>query len=417
MSKKHIQTLGGHYTVSEIIANSSKENKSFKCTTLPYEHLIQNLSNFIKPNPSVIMENSEISLKNYSKIIKYPLSIYQNLHLEPDASNIANELEGLKRYNIALICDVTSEDDGLNRKVLREVQNLSKIPICCGHTIDIASIKNIDVYIKDLEYTIVYGKDLESLTFHPSFLKLSIDNSAEVIESKEKYNKIAVDIVDKYQIPLFVSLGRKLITEPNDGLIDVLNALQIKNRSKLVFACPLNDSYVLDDKIKETIRNNVGNLVCNDYCVVITLFDFDKGGDKMMDVPFNHWKAVFVKELITANKSKLSHLFLSNNLNYKIQLKKFGGFGYENLFENYLEIITKELTKEEKDAILFENLLSLLAFWEELKPIEKTAKYVTCENCGGKKDENDESVFRKFNKSYCSFQCLKEWLSKNKGKY
>ena len=38
---------------------------------------------------------------------------------------------------------------------------------------------------------------------------------------------------------------------------------------------------------------------------------------------------------------------------------------------------------------------------------------VKCENCGTEKEENDKDLFSKFDKNFCSFKCLKEWLKKN----
>ena len=38
---------------------------------------------------------------------------------------------------------------------------------------------------------------------------------------------------------------------------------------------------------------------------------------------------------------------------------------------------------------------------------------IKCENCGTEKEENDKDLFSKFDKNFCSFKWLKEWLKKN----
>ena len=104
---------------------------------------------------------------------------------------------------------------------------------------------------------------------------------------------------------------------------------------------------------------------------------------------------------------------ISNNINYRIQLKEFGGFGYNELFENYYENIIKGLSNENINDIFCNNLLNLLCYWEPIEKIKKSVKMVKCENCGIEKEENDKDLFSKFDKNFCSFKCLKEWIQKN----
>ena len=102
---------------------------------------------------------------------------------------------------------------------------------------------------------------------------------------------------------------------------------------------------------------------------------------------------------------------LSNNINFKIQLKYFGGFGFINLFENYFEIITKDLNQEEINSLFYLNLLNILEYLKELEKYKKKVKMIKCENCGKEMEEEDPDIFRKFDKNFCSFSCLKQYLS------
>jgi hypothetical protein len=71
---------------------------------------------------------------------------------------------------------------------------------------------------------------------------------------------------------------------------------------------------------------------------------------------------------------------ISNNINFRIQLKKYGGFGYNNFWQNYYEelVIKLDLNDEEKELIFSDNLLSILSWWQPPKKEEKTVIMITC---------------------------------------
>jgi hypothetical protein len=72
---------------------------------------------------------------------------------------------------------------------------------------------------------------------------------------------------------------------------------------------------------------------------------------------------------------------ISNNINFKCQLKQFGGYGYADLFKRYLINIQKNcnLNDEELKMIFRDNLLNLITWWEPPKISQKVVKNITCE--------------------------------------
>ena len=76
-------------------------------------------------------------------------------------------------------------------------------------------------------------------------------------------------------------------------------------------------------------------------------------------------------------------------------------------FENYYDIITEEL-----NDLMYNNFLNILCYWQYVKKIKLSVKKVKYENCQTDKDENDNNLFRKYDKTFCTFKCLKEWLKK-----
>ena len=108
---------------------------------MPCEHILHNITSFLQKNISIIDPKEKISLSNLSTIIKNPLIIYQNLYFDADSSKISNELEFLKRYNCNLICDVTNKKFHQNKEILKEIQNISKINICFGISLNYEKAK------------------------------------------------------------------------------------------------------------------------------------------------------------------------------------------------------------------------------------------------------------------------------------
>jgi predicted metal-dependent phosphotriesterase family hydrolase len=83
---------------------------------------------------------------------------------------------------------------------------------------------------------------------------------------------------------------------------------------------------------------------------------------------------------LLGDKKYIDQIMISNNINFKVQLKKYGGFGYANIFVNYRNKIIDRvgLTEEEVRKVFRENILNLLAWWEPPKKQEKRVDMITC---------------------------------------
>ena len=416
--QKYIRTITGKITKEEILKkikeNNSISKKNFpKITTLPFEHIIQNLCNYLNQIPN-IEPKENITLSNYSNIISHPFSIFQNLYLDADVALASNELNYLKQFNTNLICDVTNINNGQNKEKLKEISNLSNIQICFGYSIDIEKIRDLKKYSNDIQYEIVYGFD----NLVPSFIgEEIIKEKFPFNEYEEKvYDMVLNDIVNKYDIPIFFKLnGKQKLFETNNFLAWIKNK-KIVNKKKIIFSISISDN---DENQLENIKKLCKDIVENDYSLILSIYDCDvlkNKSEEKIDLYFNKIKAKFINSFLLENKKYISNIMLSNNINFKIQLKYFGGFGYINLFENYFDIITNNLNQEEINSIFYLNLLNILEYWKELEKYKKKIKMIKCENCGKEMEEEDPDIFRKFDKNFCSFSCLKKYLSVNSTK-
>ena len=174
-----IRTITGKITKEDILKNINEIDSQIskqlfpKITTLPFEHIIQNLCNYL--NKTQYIEPKEnITLSNLSTITSYPFSLFKNLYLDADVALASNELSYLKKYNTNLICDVTNVINGQNKEKLKEISNLSKIQICFGYSVDKEKVKDLKKYSNDIQYEIIYGFD----NLVPSFI------GEEIIQSK-----------------------------------------------------------------------------------------------------------------------------------------------------------------------------------------------------------------------------------------
>ena len=432
---KYIRISQGPKTKEYILQEFPKVNPSFPMLTLPYEHIIHDITEFLKKNNSILDSKENIELSNYSLILKNPLIIYQNLYFDENVSKISNELEFTKKYNCILVCDSTNEKFHQNKSLLKEVQNTCKINICFGQSLDYEKAKSdLKKYSNDLQYLIVYGKDdePENEKLIPSYIGEELieeefdENKNEYKNICELYKMIINDLVDKYGIPFYIKLQGKQKYINTNTIIDFFNAnsQNLKDKKKLVFILSLSD---YDENLyKNSIHDLISKILINGYSLIITIYECDysllskykissieNNKINLMDVYYNNAKAIFINDILKEFKRYIKQIMISNNINYRIQLKEYGGFGYNNLFENYYENIIQGLNEDEiKDLFCF-NLLNLLCYWEPVEKLEKSVKMVKCENCGIEKEENDKDLFTKFDKTFCTFKCLKEWIKLN----
>ena len=432
---KYIRTSQGPKTKEYILQEFPKVNPSFPMLTLPYEHIIHDITEFLKKNNSILDSKENIELSNYSLILKNPLIIYQNLYFDENVSKISNELEFTKKYNCILICDSTNEKFHQNKSLLKEVQNTCKLNICFGQSLDYEKAKlDLKKYSNDLQYLIVYGKDdePENEKLIPSYIGEELideefdENKNEYKNICELYKMIINDLIDKYGIPFYIKLQGKQKYINTNTIIDFFNAnsQNLKDKKKLVFILSLSD---YDENLyKNSIHDLISKILINGYSLIITIYECDysllskykissieNNKINLMDVYYNNAKAIFINDILKEFKRYIKQIMISNNINYRIQLKEYGGFGYNNLFENYYENIIQGLNEDEiKDLFCF-NLLNLLCYWEPVEKLEKSVKMVKCENCGIEKEENDKDLFTKFDKIFCTFKCLKEWIKLN----
>ena len=432
---KYIRTSQGPKTKEYILQEFPKVNPSFPMLTLPYEHIIHDITEFLKKNNSILDSKENIELSNYSLILKNPLIIYQNLYFDENVSKISNELEFTKKYNCILVCDSTNEKFHQNKSLLKEVQNTCKLNICFGQSLDYEKAKSdLKKYSNDLQYLIVYGKDdePENEKLIPSYIGEELideefnENKNEYKNICELYKMIINDLVYKYGIPFYIKLQGKQKYINTNTIIDFFNAnsQNLKDKKKLVFILSLSD---YDENLyKNSIHDLISKILINGYSLIITIYECDysllskykissieNNKINLMDVYYNNAKAIFINDILKEFKRYIKQIMISNNINYRIQLKEYGGFGYNNLFENYYENIIQGLNEDEiKDLFCF-NLLNLLCYWEPVEKLEKSVKMIKCENCGIEKEENDKDLFTKFDKIFCTFKCLKEWIKLN----
>ena len=425
---KFIRTSMGPKTIEQIQKESHILNSSFPLTTLPCEHILHNITEHLQKNISILDPKDKIELSNLSIIIKNPLIIYQNLYFDADSSKISNELEYTKKYNCNLICDVTNKKYHQNREILKEIQKITGINICFGQSLDYIKAKtNLKKYSNELQYLIVYGDDNEPENdkLIPCFIGEELieeDFNIEKSYFQDKvnlYKMIISDLVNKYDIPFFIKLQGIQKLKSSNTIIDFFNANNISNKIKIVFILSISDYE--ENNYNTEIRNLIEYILENGYSIILTTYEcdysiLDKNNEKqfkLIDHYYNKEKALFLNQILKNFVQYIKQIMISNNINYRIQLRKFGGFGYNNLFDNYYETITEGLTTENINDLFNRNLLNLLCYWEPIERFKKSVKMVKCENCGKEKEENDKELFSKFDKNFCSFKCLKEWLKKN----
>lgn len=426
---KYIRTTMGPKTKDQILKETHITNQSFPITSLPCEHILHNITEYLQKNILLLDPKDKIELSNLSILINNPLIIYQNLYFDADSSKQSNELENTKKYNCGLICDVTHQKYHQNKQFLKEIQNICKINICFGQSLDYEKAKlNLKKYSNDIQYLIVYGDDNEpeNEKLIPCFIGEELieeEFDMEKGEYKDRvnlYNMVIDDLVNKYGIPFFIKLLGKQKYKSTNTIVDFFNKSNITNKTKIVFILSLSDYD--ENNYNGEIKNLIEYILTNGYSIILTTYECDysilnKNEEKKLrlyDNYYNKAKALFLNKILKEYINNIKQIMISNNINYRIHLREYGGFGFNNLFENYYKDITDGLSQENINDLMINNLLNILCYWEYIEKFKKSVKMVKCENCGKEKEENDKDLFSKFDKIFCSFDCLGEWLQKNR---
>ena len=425
---KFIRTAMGPKTIEQIQKEALITNSDFPLTTLPCEHILHNITEYLQKNISLLDPKDKIELSKLAIIIQNPLIIYQNLYFDADSSKLSNEIELTKKYNCNLICDVTNKKYHQNKQILKEIQKISKINICFGQSLDYSKAKlNLKKYSNELQYLIIYGDDNEPENdkLIPCFIGEELIDEGFNLESNEYqdnidlYKMIISDLVNKYGIPFFIKLQGKQKYKSSNKIIDFFNSNNILNKNKIVFILSISDYD--ENNYNNEIINLIDYILTNGYSIILNIYECDysilnKNNEKklrLVDQYYNNSKALFINKILKNYTNNIKQIMISNNINYRIHLREYGGFGYNNLFENYYDIITDGLSKENINDLMSNNLLNILCYWEPIEKFKKSVKMIKCENCDNEKEENDKDLFSKYDKNFCSFKCLKEWLKKN----
>ena len=248
-------------------------------------------------------------------------------------------------------------------------------------------------------------------------------NKDEYKDICELYKMIINDLVIKYGIPFYIKLQGKQKYIKYNTIIDFFNknSTNLNDKKKIVFILSLSDYE--ENLYQNEIHDIISKILFNGFSLIITIYECDysllskynntsleNSKINLLDVYYNNTKAKFINNILNEFKRYIKQIMISNNINYRIQLKEYGGFGYNNLFENYYDNIIQGLDEDNIKDIFCFNLLNLLCYWEPIEKFQKSVKMVKCENCGVQKEENDKDLFSKFDKIFCSFKCLKEWI-------
>jgi hypothetical protein len=422
----YVRTASGQKLLSELQSQIKY--------ALPYEHVYQNLCDFLIKNPE-FDSDTEIKLENLSDIQVNLFSSMKNLYLDSDATKCAGDLSLLKPFNCNFVCDSTTFKNGQNIKLLREISKLSSIEIAFGYTLkeDLFNNTNFkfdhDKLLNEIRYEITYGYD----DLIPSFLGEFIisENFPNPIE--EKIFPLLFNVIEEFNIPIFIKLNTMLMLNSIENVINYFQKLIKKfqnngqnfNKKSIVFIISESPSL-----IGKTLTFNTQKILEQGFSIILNIYECDlvniakiksttnenenlkskqqeeQGEYNVLPEIFSFNKLNFINQIIQSeNKKYIPQIMISNGINYKLQLKKYGGFGYANLFQNYFKHICQHMNESEINLIFRDNLLAILNYWKPPKKSIKSVKMIKCSNCGEEKPESDD-LFRKFEFIYCSIKCL-----------
>jgi hypothetical protein len=295
---------------------------------------------------------------------------------------------------LLILVDITSIDQGRNlaglEKISRHTSILNNnfpIHVCfSSYFPDASNLQNIEFGL---------GVKISDFTGYPAIIKCIIDsNQSNVVSILDQYDMISKNDLLK-SVPLLIE-----ISENSDNPLDIFNyfsGFENEKQSKIMIRGIIASKANIETFIY--ILNLTSVKICIDDICNIKV-------SKDKPLPPNDDEIIEVLLILKA-KGFMNRIILSINIQNKIKLRKFGGPGYRYFTNDFVPRMKKSgFTHSEIKALVFDNAYNLLNWYIPPTPVDIiTVEMMKCFWCD-RDFPLSSHHYEKFNRLYCSSQCL-----------
>lgn len=367
--------------------------------------------------------NLEFKISNFREIIENPLKSPSNLVIN-EPFKMVTELEHLKESKVKLIFDLTPyEKQDLKNLKKMELEGKVRIGLCylprfenvSKNDKEISLILNRKRVLKKIEHEAFDG----DLCFSGlGVLKISDLMDSGTFEAM-MFNGIK-DFSEKYACPIVIDLEEK---SHQSEVIEWLRSNiedKLKGKTLLInfgFNFTTESKFLGEDgivEIKKLSDFSIRKLLKLGFKVQIRILELIRIGFSVENISKFLVELMIFKERNSSSETNyIDSVVLTPGIQYKTDMKEYGGPGFSIINDIYEEI---GVCESEKKKLFKENLLGIFKWWVLKEKSTPKGKQLKCTTCGF--TGYDESKW--FSKNGLFFEkpdCFKKYLNflKEKG--
>jgi phosphotriesterase-related protein len=331
--------------------------------TLPHEHFLFDPSRRFEDLKIEGKEKEElfrqkVSIDNLSQLKLNVLAVLDNVILEDIDAAIEESLE-FKRLGGSTIVDQTSEAAGRDPEKLKYISEKTGLNIIC----------NTGQYIEGLQSGYTGGKNISELAdimigeisdgIGDSGVRAGsigeIGSSREISPNEEKVLKASAIAQKETGAPVFIHTW--LWGENGRECLDIMEEAGVHLE-------------------KAVICHADGNINIPYYKEIISrgsFIEFDLFGQEWgsRDLDTDEWfflprdidRVNAIIEMAEDDPKNLEHILISSDVNLKMNLKRYGGYGYAHIVKNIMPLMVDlGIRQEQVNMLVYDNPKKLLDF-------------------------------------------------------
>ena len=186
------------------------------------------------------------------------------------------------------------------------------------------------------------------------------------------------------------------------------------------------DIYHYDLELLKVVLDKGVNICFDSYSITYAIHDVDNNSNNDIDVyPTIHQVVNCIHSVLQHNPQYVNQIVLSCGIRMKLQYTKYGGLGYNVLYEHLLPKLRRRLSSSSSscssggvvddilETMLIRNPQKLLQWWKEPPPKVKPKVYMNCSICKKPFEPIEGTYYSKYTFVYCSRPCLLQHVQRN----
>ena len=428
------------------------------------EHLVCDPKRKRTKSDSITTNDTYITLHNLSRIRSNPFQSEVNMTLSSmnellDEFQLLQEADdGSGKKLVGTMLDVTTTHEGRDPISCQKVSKQLGINVVIGTTPqatdDLDNVKTMEEDISYMEKELMYGldgydgeaddgndkNDNNANIIRAGFIgeiTVQVDVGGQSASSSSNTARATLSSSEVYQIkaccmvsattsaPVIIGLSpnrsegrqQQQQRQPNNKhiVLQILDVVESCGCSLSNIILSHIDIYHYDIQLLQYVLDKGVNLGFDSYSLTYAIHDCEDIYPSLIQV------VNCICTLLEHDPQYAKQIVLSCGLRMKLQYTKYGGLGYNVLYQHLLPKLRLKLSKciisgsveGILDTILIHIPHKLLQWWKEPPPKVKPKVYMNCSICNNPFEPIEGTYYSKYTFVYCSRPCLLTHVQRN----